>query len=684
MPIPLELLAPAGNREAFAAAVEAGADSVYLGLPRFNARQRAANFSPADLYRAIRIAHERKRRVYVTLNTLVRERGLAQAAEDFLVARDAGADAVIVQDLGLIRIARHCCPELPLHASTQMSIHNAWGVRALEELGFKRVILARECTLEEIRRIGRGTSLGLEVFAHGALCFSVSGQCLFSSFLGGKSANRGRCTQPCRRGFGIGGRQEAPFSMGDLSLVARLDALSAAGVGTIKIEGRQRSAEYVHTVVTAYRRVLDASDAGRAEAVALSVEELSRDHGRAKTEGYLRNPRGKGLVEPARTVAAGVFLGTVDQVAGGRATLHSAEELAAGDRVRVVNRFQERPAFALRSVEKGRAAGGRTAWTFPVPPGVKAGDLAFRTATGRRRRFARWFAEKDKEMRPPDFREAARDASREASRQSRGLFPAVRGRAASLRRIELLEGVPRTQQVRQLPAADLIVPALDGGTRQISGKARKRLILSLPPLTFESEARVLERKVEQLVRAGYRRWMIRGLGHFALLARFPAVEIYADTELGVLNSLAAAALLEMGARSVAVSLETDAENLRQLLGGGKGAAMEWVCHARPALFNSRVQLPGGRNRAVAEGGKRDGRFLLSADRHGLTVRPERAVSGMGIVDRHAARMARFLRVQLAGPDLTRERLRAILESVDRWKPVPRTATFNLGSGANLH
>lgn len=257
-----ELLAPAGSWAALEAAVRCGADAVYLGASRFNARQNAANFSEEDLYRAVAYCHGRGVRVHLTLNTLVREEELEAALAVAQNACSAGVDALIVQDRGLARRIRAAAPLMPLHASTQLSCHTPAGVRALHEAGFSRVVLAREMSESEIAACA-GLGCELETFVHGALCMCVSGQCYLSAVLGGRSGNRGLCAQPCRLPFapaeaGRPAREtEAALSLRDLSLTAEIPRLAACGVCSLKIEGRMKRPEYVAAAVSVCRRALD-------------------------------------------------------------------------------------------------------------------------------------------------------------------------------------------------------------------------------------------------------------------------------------------------------------------------------------------------------------------------------------------------------------------------------------------
>ena len=257
----MEILAPAGNREALDRALAAGADAVYLGCTLFSARAGAGNFNAEELKEAVRSAHLHHTRVYVTVNTLVKDAELEQAAELLALLESLSADGVLVQDLGILRIAGQRFPKLRIHASTQMTIHNASGVRWCGRMGITRVVLARECSLPEIRRCAE-TGMEIEVFCHGAQCVSVSGQCLFSSMVGERSGNRGRCAQPCRKRYCMDGKWGAWLSPRDLCLRDDLPALSEAGVASLKIEGRLKRPEYVYLVTDSYRRAADALEAG--------------------------------------------------------------------------------------------------------------------------------------------------------------------------------------------------------------------------------------------------------------------------------------------------------------------------------------------------------------------------------------------------------------------------------------
>lgn len=255
-----EILAPAGNEEMLRAAVYSGADAVYLGLTSFNARRSAGNFTPEALRSAVSFCHGRGVKVYVVLNITVYGTELDAVQDSIAAVAAAGADAVIVQDLAVAALVRRCAPGLPLHGSTQMSVHSLEGARQLADMGFARVILARELSLEEIRVIADGCGIEVECFVHGALCMSMSGQCMMSAFLGGRSGNRGSCAGPCRLPFAADGSGAAHLSLKDMSLVRHLPAMQQAGVCSAKIEGRLRTPEYVAAAVSACRAARDGQE----------------------------------------------------------------------------------------------------------------------------------------------------------------------------------------------------------------------------------------------------------------------------------------------------------------------------------------------------------------------------------------------------------------------------------------
>jgi putative protease len=316
-----ELLAPAGDMESLRAAIENGADAVYLGARTLSARGYATNFTINELMDVIDYAHLRGVKIYVTLNTLIKDNEIENAVNTLYTLTEFGVDSVIVQDMGLLSMSRELVPELPVHASTQMTVHNIEGVRFLQDMGVKRTVLARELTLDQIKDIKEKNEIEIETFIHGALCISYSGQCLLSSMIGGRSGNRGHCAQPCRKkymlkrdGRKVGTNGDYLLSPKDLNTSRLLPQLMDAGIDSFKIEGRMKRPEYVAGVVQVYRKLIDRyvedpSGYFVSEDEARRLEQLFN---REFTEGYFSgNPRGK-LMSRLRPYNRGIPIGTVD------------------------------------------------------------------------------------------------------------------------------------------------------------------------------------------------------------------------------------------------------------------------------------------------------------------------------------------------------------------------------------
>ena len=336
----VELLAPAGSLEALKAAVENGADAVYIGGSQFSARQKAENFTEEKMAEGIQYAHDRNVKVFVALNTLVNNEEIGNLIPYIYQLAELKVDALIVQDLGVAQIVREVMPSLPLHASTQMVVHNTPGVQFLEGQGYERVVLARETSLEAIREIKANTNAELEVFVHGALCVSYSGQCLLSSMIGGRSGNRGFCAQPCRmqyqlldeKGNTLNDLSEKHLlSTRDLNMIHHLPELIAAGVKSFKIEGRMKRPEYVATVVHHYREAIDAYYNKVSFDKKLADKELLQIFNRKFTTGYFYGNQGHDLMSYERPNNRGVEVAEILKTEKKKIWIQMKDELAIGD-----------------------------------------------------------------------------------------------------------------------------------------------------------------------------------------------------------------------------------------------------------------------------------------------------------------------------------------------------------------
>ena len=372
----MENLAPAGNREALLRADAAGADAVYLGYAAFSARAGAGNFDRQELEEAIRYAHLRHMRVHVTVNTLVKDGELEAVTEVLRLLQELHADAVLVQDLGVLRIIRSRFPGLAVHASTQMAIHNRTGVIWCGRQGIRRVVLARECSLDEIRKCA-DTGIEIEVFGHGAQCVAVSGLCLFSSMVGERSGNRGRCAQPCRMEYDYRGKRGAWLSPRDVCLRDELLELQEAGVSSVKLEGRLKRPEYVAVVTASYRKGLDSLAQGRFEkADEREKEGLLQIFNRGGfMKGYALGCEDAGVIFPGGVNHQGIRIGSVTAADGKLARVRLEKDLCNGDGLALRGGNEE---TGLVYAGPDVPAGGTALLRIRQDTKVKAGDEVFR------------------------------------------------------------------------------------------------------------------------------------------------------------------------------------------------------------------------------------------------------------------------------------------------------------------
>lgn len=401
----IELLAPAGSIEALKAAVESGADAVYLSGQMFGARAYANNFDEQGLKEAIEFAHLRNVKIHVTVNTLVDNAEIPELVEYLRYLYEVGADAILVQDFGVAKIAHEIVPDLPMHASTQMTVNNLAGVLALQELGFSRVVLSREVTLKDIRHICRNCNVEIEVFAHGALCVCYSGQCLMSSMIGGRSGNRGRCAQPCRLPYSLVDKNgqnvlkdagQYLLSPRDMNTIELIPDLIEAGVASLKLEGRMKKPEYVAVVVNSYRQKIDAFYQ-KTDLVEDVQKNLSQIFNRDFTTAYLEKKQGKFMMSDKRPNNRGRLIGRVvrydDKLR--RAIIKLTEDIAIGDTidfwVKVGGRVNTNISnIFVKNKELTEATSGMEV-SIPVPGRVHPHDRVFKVFDAKLMQKARAF-----------------------------------------------------------------------------------------------------------------------------------------------------------------------------------------------------------------------------------------------------------------------------------------------------
>ena len=544
---PMEILAPAGNMDALTAAVYSGANAVYLGLKRFSARRTAGNFDADELRQAVSFCHGRGVKVYVAINTTAHPaevEGLCDALADVCAA---GADAVILQDLAVAALARRMAPDLPIHGSTQMSVHTLEGALELAELGFSRVILARELSLAEIEHIAKNCPIEVEVFVHGALCMSVSGQCYMSAFLGGRSGNRGGCAGPCRLPFAADGSGACHLSLKDLSAVGSLPALAAAGVVSAKIEGRLRGPEYVAAAVNACRQSL----AGQPFDEKVLQDVFSRS---GFTNGYIEG-RINGTMFGVRTA---------EDSAASKAVMPALRELYRREMPRVPVRF------TLHCEEEGcklTAADGEgntaIAYTRNAPrKAEKDQRSAIERALGKTGGTPFYLESLVIEGEPgylpgSEWNEVRRAALESLLKKRSAIKPWAFNRLPlpAAQRHPLPAKLPlwgRFEHWEQLPEnaeslAGLIVPVFEAD--KVPQNLRAKTVLELPRAMFGAMEPAVARAIAATENGGFAGYLAQNIAHFRLAKGLP---LYGGFGLNITNPLAADTYKQLGLRAMTV------------------------------------------------------------------------------------------------------------------------------------
>ncbi|SMC24618.1 putative protease [Desulfacinum hydrothermale DSM 13146] len=593
-----ELLAPAGHVEAFWAAVESGADAVYLGLKQLSARAHAANFSLKEVSRLLPFARSRHVSVYVAMNSTVTAPEVPQVLDTLQALSDLGVDALIVQDPGLFFLCRRFFPHLKLHASTLAAVHNRAGVRTLKRLGARRVVLARELGLEELRDITRSADVELEIFVHGALCFSFSGLCLASSFRGGHSGLQGRCVQPCRLRFRQGRKQGYFFSCGDFSALPRLPELMELGIASFKIEGRMKDADYIATVVQAYRQVLDAPAAGRREAIRKATEQLALSPARRLTDGFLGAAPSETILSPHRSGSSGLWVGTVVKAEGHRLVVNLRRSVQAGDRLRPESaEGREKAPFLVQAVQS--LSGDPLDPTPPQGPAVVVAAKASAVEGERLFRIGR---------RPTSPAEIWKRIRREGQEpftfskafQAEAWIPeeaADRGPKARRLAETLVLKVGRHQDLSralQSPAQWIFCTATKENLERLAkGRLhpaqKKRFGWSLPPVVLEKDEEYYRKAVAWFAARGYRIWEVNNWGHWDWLEGLEGLHLWAGSRMNIRNKAAMAALADMGCTHTVLSQEVTGGELRELIADPVPAIPVVTVYGQPFLFISRLQ-----------------------------------------------------------------------------------------------
>jgi putative protease len=615
-----ELLAPAGSINVFEEAISAGADAVYIGAPALNARALSRDFSWAEIAAMIQFAHKRGVKLYLAANSLLKENEIPQVLETLAILEALKPDALIIQDLGLYHLCKKYFPQLRLHASTLFGAHNSLAVRQFKKMGFERVVLARELTIKEINSIARTSNVELEVFIHGALCFSYSGLCLFSSYLGGKSGLRGRCVQPCRRRYQWEQKGEKPgyfFSMNDLGGIDLINRLQEAGVSSFKIEGRLRSAHYVSSVVKAYRMVIDA-DSGDKNIIEDAKELLHQSMGRKTSQGYFNTVESKELISPYHSGNIGMYLGQAGKGTGrGKVSLALKQPLQAGDRLRLHQEDTgERFSFTLRNMtQKGRKisrANPGNSIILEVPAVVKRGDSLFKVDSRKAREAEKKKSGLDVARFNQTVKKIVLNTKQKVSTVQKSLAPG-RSRtrefpSSGMRRKRGTSGLMPSLYIKtddlqvlksRLPVIpELLLVELNRKTfndfqhqKKIVKKFHHKMVWCLPPVILESEVDFFSKAIKQLITNNFRTWQIGHIGQQLFFDGKERVNLLGDYTLNVLNSQGLHVLQDLKLQRAQSAIEIDKRSLTDIL-NSKSAAnsrldVGMTVYGTPPLFTAR-------------------------------------------------------------------------------------------------
>lgn len=563
----IEILAPAGGMEQLVAAVRCGADAVYLGTDGFNARRNAHNFGKDELFKAVDYCAKRNVAVHVTLNTLVFDDEIEILKSYVKTVAESGADAVIVQDLATARIIRDCCPDMPMHASTQMAVHNFDGVEAVKEFGFSRAVLARELTLDEIREITQKSEIETEVFVHGALCTCVSGACYLSSMLGGRSGNRGCCAQPCRLNFTNTYGREYAISLKDMSHVLQLSQLRDSGVASLKIEGRMKRPEYVAAAVTALREARD----GKSPDMETLKNVFSRD---GFTDGYItgkRNVSMYGMRKKEDTAASASVYGEL-------ATLYRSERQSVPVNAELSVRENKPSVLTVTDGEHYVTVEGE------IPQSAIKKTLTYDDALKSLQKTGgtpfyidglRCFIDDGITLLSSQLNTLRRKALDELLEQRRAVkksftdnkvMPCERKSVKKIQRRIRFENFDYVDKYPDINCDSIIIPLNEAIKKDnIPLNIKRKLIVQIPTIVWESNIEYVKNCMKKLREQGIEHVMCSNIGAVKM-AKDMHFSVHGGMELNVLNSISIDEYANMGVDDITVSFEAGAGKIKSLKG----------------------------------------------------------------------------------------------------------------------
>lgn len=688
-----ELLAPAGNLEALDAAIGEGADAVYMGLKTFNARLRSSNFAWNQFESAVEAVHRRGKKIFVTVNTVSEEQEMERLYRFLEYLNRVGPDGLIVQDLGTVRMIQEFFPNLPIHASTQMNVASAQAVNLLSKEGIKRVVLSRELGLEEIQAIKAESNAELEVFVHGALCVSESGLCLFSSFLGGKSANRGMCTQACRRFYETdpeGGLKKGYFfSPNDLQLIDKIPDLIQAGVNSFKIEGRMKSAEYVGTVTAAYRYVMDHWEEDKKGALATGRRMLSTDFARAKTQYWYTSTKAENVLNPNQPGGTGLYLGKIAQIRQDGemyAKLKGGSyEPEIGDSIRLHKKDDTgRVSHKIKSLK-----GSEEDLWVEIPKGFGVGDDVYLLQTkNMSKRYNRVLAKDlSKYRRQPGGAILPVLDLTQVDKDDLGYFP--NGLYIQVSTIQDIFSILGERPVR-------IILEWNTETRKSLLEdmvdlpvSKRQIYISLDPFCPPDTEKQLIEDLKTLSDLGYCNWVVNNLAHINILSHMTAagkkdgrrhkMNLIAGPYLYTFNRWAVSFLENKDIYGYITPLENSRQNIEATFDKNFRNRTMITVFSYPALFRMRFQLPEDYKFELFYG-KQGEAFRALSTPDGSFVMPEKPFSlldKVGFMEK--AGFSHFL-IDMSHSTASKSEMRLLTKSIKNGQPLPDVSRFNWKDG----
>ncbi len=647
-----ELLLPAGNAEAFYAAVEGGADAVYAGLKKFNARARADNFTIPQLQSMLMEADNNKVKVYLTLNTVIKNDELGELAETLYSLAQTKVSAVIIQDWGVYYFIKKFFPSLKVHASTQMGNHNSLGGIYAEKMDFERVIFARELTQKEIRAINSHSDIEIELFAHGALCYSFSGMCLFSSFLGGMSANRGQCMQPCRRIYDTGTEKKYLFSLKDNELIEFVPQLKKLGVSSIKIEGRLKPAEYMYNVARAYRMAIDEPERiNEAKAI------LKYDMGREKTSYFFGGNIKEAITDNPTT---GIFLGTVKETGDDFFIFSSKETLNEGNRLWIrTKKGENRRAIKLKKF----TAEENTIKVTIQDHNINKGDQVY-LANLREKKFPQQLKEKADSL-PIGL----------SAKKKKNILQSV-SQQKHLSKEQIFLRIDSIQWLKKVPFQEienLIINLSEKEWEKLDTSAflikknMHKIFFELPKFIPESKVNFYKSLFQQYRKQGYRNFMISHLSQKLIIPEDS--NISTNENVYAFNDAAIQHLRDEKIKLFCYPLENDLNNFKAL-NNRKGIVPVYF---HPELFYSRMPVKSGQSIINDENSS-----LRKIIKNGLTIIiPDNPVSFTQYKDKlRKMGYGRFL-IDVSHEKPSDKRLNTILNRLNYSEQIQPSSNFNM-------